>query len=211
LTTTSPSNTWPRGPRSIARTPGRSPCGHQAQNTAVALATLDVLAEHGFQVGRDDVARGFADLRWPARVEILGEGPWLVVDGAHNIASAEALAATLRACFPATRRTLVFATSRDKDLHGQLRALLPLFDTIIATRYLENPRAVPPEEIAAAVVEIDSRTSQCAADPAEALALARRSTKASGLICVTGSLFLAAETRALILGHAPSTAGRVLT
>ena len=183
---------------------------HQAQNAAVALACLDVLAEHGLAVSRAAVARGFAALRWPARVEILGEAPWLVVDGAHNVASAEALADTLQTCFPPTRRTLVFGTSRDKDLRGQLRALMPLFDTVIATRYVENPRAVPPEDIAAAIHAQGGRVAQVAADPTQALAMARRSTPAQGLICITGSLFLAAEARSLILGHEPSNARNVL-
>jgi dihydrofolate synthase/folylpolyglutamate synthase len=183
---------------------------HQAQNAAVALACLDVIAEHGLAVSRADVARGFAALHWPARVEIMGTAPWLVVDGAHNVASAEALAETLRICFPPTRRTLVFGTTRDKDLRGQLRALIPLFDTLIATRYIENPRAVPPEEIAAAIHELDGRVAQVAADPALALAAARRSTAPEGLVCITGSLFLAAEARSLILGHEPTPARNLL-
>ena len=91
---------------------------HQAQNAAVALAGLDVLAElePSLEVGRDAVVRGFSGLRWPARVEVLGESPWLVIDGAHNVASAEALALTLETSFPATPRTLVFGTTRDKDM-----------------------------------------------------------------------------------------------
>ena len=176
----------------------------------MALASLDVLAEQGLASSRDAVVRGFAALRWPARVEILGEAPWLVVDGAHNVASAEALADTLRTCFPPTRRTLVFGTTRDKDLRGQLRALVPLFDTLIATRYVENPRAVPPRTSPPRSTALDGRVAQVAADPAEALAMARRSTPAQGLICVTGSLFLAAEARSLILGHEPSTARNLL-
>ena len=111
-------------------------------------------------MSRDDVVRGFAALRWPARVEVVGEKPWLVIDGAHNAASAAALADTLRTCFPPARRTLVFGTTRDKDLEAQLRALLPLFDVIIATRYVENPRAVAPEDIAAAVFELTGRTAR---------------------------------------------------
>ena len=103
------------------------------------------------------MARGFAALNWPARVEILGDRPWLVIDGAHNVASAEALAETLRTCFPAAPRTLVFGTTRDKDLRGQLQALLPLFDEVIATRYVENPRRCPPETIAAAVLMLTGR------------------------------------------------------
>jgi dihydrofolate synthase/folylpolyglutamate synthase len=186
--------------------------GHQAHNAAVALAALDTLAEEGLPVGREAVARGFASLRWPARVEVLGEAPWLVIDGAHNVASAEALAETLRTNFPPAVRTLVFGTTRDKDLRGQLRALLPCFEAVVATRYVENPRAVPAVEVAEAVHELTGRPVRVTSDPAEALAVARRETPRDGLICVTGSLFLAAEARAIVLGNVPApTPGRVMT
>jgi dihydrofolate synthase/folylpolyglutamate synthase len=174
---------------------------HQALNTSIALAALDALAEQGIVVRRDQVVRGFASLRWPARMEVLGERPWLIIDGAHNVASAEALAETLRTCFPPAPRTLVFGTTRDKDLPGQLRALLPAFDTLITTRYVENPRAVPPTEVAEAIRKLDGRSAFVTTDPAEALALARKETPAAGLICVAGSLFLAAEARAIVLSH----------
>jgi dihydrofolate synthase / folylpolyglutamate synthase len=183
---------------------------HQAHNAAVALASLDVLAECGLEVGPEAVARGFAALRWPARVEVLGESPWFVIDGAHNPASAEALAEALLSCFPPTRRTLVFGTTREKDVAGQLRALLPLFDIVIATRYVENPRSVRPEEIVATIEALDGPPAWIAADPAEALATARRVTSSDELICVTGSLFLAAEARALVLGQEPQAAARPL-
>jgi dihydrofolate synthase/folylpolyglutamate synthase len=173
---------------------------HQAHNTAVALATLDAMAEQGMEVSPDAVRRGFASVAFPARVEVLGERPWLVVDGAHNVASAEALAATIRTCLPEGPRTLVFGTTREKDLEGQLRALLPLFDRVVVTKYLENPRAVPPAEVAAAVVALGGPEPERADGPAEALAAARAVTPADGTISVTGSLFLAAETRALLLG-----------
>jgi dihydrofolate synthase/folylpolyglutamate synthase len=182
---------------------------HQAHNAAVALAALDLLAEVEpvLEVGRDAALRGFAGLRWPARVEVLGETPWLVIDGAHNVASAQALAQTLESSFPATPRTLVFGTTKDKDLPGQLRALLPLFNTVIATRYVHNPRSVPPEDVAAAASTLAGRAARISREPAEALALARRLTSPEGLICVTGSLFLAAESRAIVLGHEGVVAG----
>jgi dihydrofolate synthase / folylpolyglutamate synthase len=175
---------------------------HQAHNAAVALAGLDALAESGLAVGRDAVARGFAGLKWPARVEVLGGSPWMVIDGAHNVASAEALAETLRSCFPPGPRTLVFGTTREKDLRGQLAALLPGFDAVVATRYVENPRSVPPPEVAAAAGALTGRQVALAPDPAAALDAARRLTPPDGLICVTGSLFLAAEARAVLLGSA---------
>jgi dihydrofolate synthase / folylpolyglutamate synthase len=176
---------------------------HQGHNAAVALAGLDALAEVEPQltVSRDDVIRAFASLRWPARVEVVGERPWLVIDGAHNAASAAALADTLSTCFPRTRRTLVFGTTKDKDLDAQLRALVPLFDVIITTRYIENARAVAPEDIAAAIYSLNGHAAIVTADPAEALELARQSTSPDELICVTGSLFLAAESRAIVMPH----------
>ena len=91
------------------------------------------------------------------------------------------------------------ARLRDKDLPGQLKALLPCFDTIIATRYVENPRSVPPESIADQVLAMSGRVAHIAAEPAGALALARELTDSDGLICVSGSLFLAAEARAIVL------------
>ncbi len=175
---------------------------HQARNATVALATLDVLAGEGVTIGREAVRRGFAALTWPARVEVMGERPWIVVDGAHNVASAEALAETLTTCFPPTSRTLVFGTTRDKDLKGQLRALLPGTDAVVATRYVENPRSVSPEEVAEAVRSLGGPKVVTAVNPAEALASARLLTPCDGLICVTGSLFLAAETRAVLIAEA---------
>jgi dihydrofolate synthase/folylpolyglutamate synthase len=82
---------------------------------------------------------------------------------------------------------------------------------IIATRYVENPRSVAPETIAAATMELADCSAHIASDPAEALDLARRLTPPSGLICVTGSLFLAAEARAIVLPHVrgPSITGVV--
>lgn len=183
---------------------------HQSQNAATALAALDALADQGMEVSPEDVQRGWQGLSIPARVEILGARPWLVIDGAHNVASAVALAQTLGQNFPAGPRTLVFGTTRDKDLPGQLRALLPHFDRIVVTAYQENPRAVPPTEVRAAALGLGAAEAavELAPDPAGALQTARRQTPADGLICVTGSLFLAAETRALLLGlttAAPTT------
>ena len=188
---------------------------HQAHNVAVVLAGLDLLAEvePALAVTRDDVVRGFAALR---------------VAGACRGGRRETLAGDRRCaqrrlgdalwpirCARAFRRragTLVFGTTRDKDLPGQLKALLPCFDTFIATRYVENPRSVPPEAIAEQMLALSGRRAHIAAEPAGALAVARELTDADGLICVTGSLFLAAEARAIVLDLArPPSFTRVVT
>ncbi len=179
---------------------------HQARNAAVALATLDALADQEPSLNLDEptVAHAWRSLSIPARVELLPGSPnLLLIDGAHNNASARALADTLLTHFPPSRRLLIFGTTRDKDLLGQLRWLRPLFHVFIATRYRENPRAVMPEEITAAASELGFPSIHATDSPAEALQLARQLAQPPDSICVTGSLFLAAETRALALGLPP--------
>ena len=104
---------------------------HQALNAAVALATLDAWAEAGqTPIEESAVVRGWTGLSFPARVELVSARPWIIIDGAHNVDSAEALVQTLNHHLPAGPKTLVFGTTRDKDLAGQLRVLLPHFDPV---------------------------------------------------------------------------------
>ncbi|MBI1325782.1 bifunctional folylpolyglutamate synthase/dihydrofolate synthase [bacterium] len=171
---------------------------HQAENAALALATFDRMRELGTDVTRADVERGWKTLSLPARVEVRKVGQTtVVVDGAHSPASAEALAATLVRNFPRAsgRQVLVFGTTREKDMPGQLRALLPNFDALIVTRYLSNPRSRPIDETCQAVADLGYRVSVVAEEPDAAMKAALELAGPEGRIVVTGSLFLAAEVR----------------
>lgn len=168
---------------------------YQADNAALAVTAIDVLRERGFAIPREAVARGMANVRWPLRLEVLGREPTIVVDAAHNEASAAALVGALRAEFPAERRTLIFAASRDKDVERIAAALFPAFDTIVLTQFVGNPRAIPPRELRARVAEFATDV-HVAHTPAEALAQALATARPQDLICATGSFYLAAEVRA---------------
>ena len=96
----------------------------EAANAAVAVATVEVLRQAGWDVSDAAVATGLAGVRWPARLEVVRRRPLIVLDCAHNVASAQALVETLRTSFPGPRRRLlVFASSSDKDIAGILREL----------------------------------------------------------------------------------------
>jgi dihydrofolate synthase/folylpolyglutamate synthase len=175
---------------------------HQVENTALALGLIDRLRIAGYDLSDDAVRAGLMQVQWPARVEVLRRDPTVVIDAAHNWASAKALAATLRDEFPHPRKILVFASTRDKDVRGQLRLLLPQFETVILTRYVDNPRAVPPEELQTMVQTIADRPVHVAQEPVSAWKLASRLAAPSDLIVVPGSFFLVAELRDLILSEA---------
>jgi dihydrofolate synthase / folylpolyglutamate synthase len=180
---------------------------HQVGNAALAVAVLDELQASGVSLSEDAVRRGLAQVDWPARVEVIARQPTIVIDAAHNWESARALVATLREEFSPRRRLLIFAATRDKDVNGLLRILLPEFDTVIFTRYLDNPRSVPVEELQSFVSSISNRRFHLADDPATAWRMARRWAGADDLIAITGSFFLVAELRNLVLeGEASSNA-----
>src|SRR6185369_8427576 len=131
--------------------------------------------------------------------EVLSARPTVIVDAAHNWAAIAALLKTLETNFPARRRVLVFAATKDKDVTGMLRQLLPRFDSVILTCYQNNPRAVPLEELARMTTAVSDVPVHRANDPAAAWKLAQRFAEPNDLICVTGSFFIAAEVRELIL------------
>ncbi|HEV3299618.1 MAG TPA: folylpolyglutamate synthase/dihydrofolate synthase family protein [Planctomycetaceae bacterium] len=173
---------------------------HQADNAALAVAAATLWPQFGPRVSDSTVYAGLSSVRWPARIEVLGTRPTVVVDAAHNWASTGALLGTLDQDFSAaSRRILLFAATRDKDVAGMLRLLLPRFDSVVLTQYQSNPRGVPIDELAALVQATATHSCHVAADPASAWRLALHLATCDDLICVTGSFFIASELRELIL------------
>jgi dihydrofolate synthase/folylpolyglutamate synthase len=169
---------------------------HQGANAAIALATLAEMSRAGYRIPEAAVRRGLSQVRWPARVEVLQRSPTIVLDAAHNVASVEALVEVLQESFSVSRRLLVFATTRDKNLRGMLERLLPAFDEVIFTRYWSNPRGVPPEDLAALATEVSAIPRVVCADAATAWQAVQARVTPEHLVCIAGSFFIAAEMRA---------------
>jgi dihydrofolate synthase/folylpolyglutamate synthase len=181
---------------------------HQASNAAVALAAVERLRERNWHIAESHVRQGLAAVRVAARTEVIAGQPTAVIDAAHNVASIHALLETLAetdflAC-PGPR-VLVFATSADKDAAGMLQLLLPRFQHVILTRYMNNPRFVDPaalHALAESTMADASRETPCVTtrpDPESAWRAALALAGDRGLVCVTGSFFLASEIRRLAL------------
>src|SRR5262249_20625361 len=131
----------------------------------------------------------------PARVEIVSREPTVILDAAHNTASIASLLETLQESFVAKRRILIFATSHDKDIRGMLKLLLPQFENVIFSRYVTNPRAIAPEELASITAEVSSVECIVCPDPRGVWKAACELVTCEDLICVTGSFFFATEMR----------------
>jgi dihydrofolate synthase / folylpolyglutamate synthase len=165
---------------------------HQAINASVALRLAEALRERGFSISRADIIRGLESAEHAGRLELRQGQPAMLFDGAHNAASARALAAYLDE-FVKAPVTLLFGAMRDKDLTEMAAALFPLARRVILTEF-ENPRAASSETLArAAPPGFDPGRITLTSSPGEALRVAREQTPPQGIICVTGSLYLVGE------------------
>ncbi len=126
---------------------------------------------------------------------MLRRRPTVLLDAAHNVASVIAFLQAIEESFVARRRVLIFATTRDKDARGMLELLLPRFDEVILTRYANNPRGAPLEELAALAGPISTRRLTICPDPPAAWRAACVEVGPEDLIAITGSFFIAAEMR----------------
>ncbi|MGI8925784.1 MAG: bifunctional folylpolyglutamate synthase/dihydrofolate synthase [Tepidiformaceae bacterium] len=191
--------TGPRGTLEL-----RSPMlgRHQAENAATAVAVADALRERGNDVSDAAVVDGIARARVHGRMEVMGQRPLVVADGAHNGESAGALAEALRGYFDWRRCFFVIGVTGDKDIRSMGFKLAKLATMFVCCSF-GNPRSMDPYAI---IQEIGFLGPPAVADESvpQAIDTAMSHATADDLICITGSLYVVAEAREYILGEGAS-------
>ena len=125
---------------------------HQFGNALVAVRLLEATRRRGILVPGDAIERGLTDVDWPGRLELIRMqgGGQVLLDAAHNVDGARALAAYLGRQHP-ERPALVIGVMRDKDVEGIIGALLPVVSSVMATA-ADTARAIPARELAARII-----------------------------------------------------------
>ena len=156
---------------------------HQRRNAGLAAAVARQLG-----IADETIRAGLATVQWPGRAQLIhvSGGRRILLDGAHNVAGAEALAALLKAQFAGETKTLLIACSTDKDWMGMCRCLSPLAARVVAVpNYTE--KAVPPESIAEQCRLTNPRAEVLACISVEE---GLRVAANDAFLVVTGSLYL---------------------
>ncbi len=167
----------------------------QRANAAVALQLLECAAG-SFPVSEGAVRVGLETVRWPGRFDVVSREPLVILDGAHNPASATVLTEEVRHLGCGGRVRLLFGAMRDKDWRGIWRALRPVVDEVVCTAP-GVPRALAPAILADACrSEVPARVS---ASPADAIAGLLAEASPTDLILVAGSLVLVGDVYAALL------------
>jgi dihydrofolate synthase/folylpolyglutamate synthase len=171
----------------------------------VELAALGAFQRRNFALARaaaeaylgaldDDAVRAAAaEVLVPGRLQIVGERPLTLLDGAHNPDGMAALAESLPAITAAHDPVIgVISILDDKDAAGMLAKLLPTCDALIFTSS-QNPRALPPPTLQSLSRQLHGPPSEIVPGPQAAVARARELAGEDGIVIATGSIYLVAD------------------
>jgi dihydrofolate synthase/folylpolyglutamate synthase len=171
---------------------------HQAVNAALAVATCELFlaGEKHLTDLKKLLPQALRKTVSPGRLEILMDKPMLVVDGAHNPASAQALAEALKKDFHYGKLILVLGILADKDVEGILSHLVPLASVIIATEN-ESDRALPAASLAGKVSRLTDRFL-VERNLVKAIQTGLELAGEEDMVLITGSLYTVGEAKQLI-------------
>jgi dihydrofolate synthase/folylpolyglutamate synthase len=167
---------------------------HQGDNAAIALTAVEEFFGNVLDV--DVVREGFAAVKMPGRFEVLGRGPLVVIDGAHNPAGADVCAQVFFDDFsPEGKRILVVGALKGRDPQMLLSALrADEFDVVICCT-APSPRGLAANDLASAAKQmrceqvVVCETVEAASD--KALSIARE----EDAVLVAGSLYVVGSAR----------------
>jgi folylpolyglutamate synthase/dihydropteroate synthase len=173
----------------------------QVENAATAVLAVEQL---GLDISPAAVASALAELRLPARCEILKRQPLVLVDAGSLTASLRRVCDTVRELAGGRHITLVLDLGSGLSPAGAVEAALPLQPELVAV--LGNS---PPEtrtELREAAYDQDLAL-QLAPDIGSAVDAALGGAGPRDVVCVAGSRRAAAAARAQILGILPADSG----
>ncbi|MCL2817559.1 MAG: bifunctional folylpolyglutamate synthase/dihydrofolate synthase, partial [Clostridiales bacterium] len=165
---------------------------HQIDNAALAVAAAGHL---GLQEAA--VRQGLAEVSWPARLEVFSRRPLIVLDGAHNLLSMEALARAITRHWPQKEVVAVLGMLSDKEPATAAVPLLPHLKYAFISQPLSE-RASSGRELLELCREHgvpcrqeDDVDAACS----EALSILRENQ----MLLITGSFYLVAPAREFLL------------
>ena len=169
---------------------------HQLWNAALAVAALKAV---GLRFPESVLRAGLKQVDWPARFQRLDADNRMILDGAHNIDSAETLVRTWQQKFPGEKASIVFGAASSKDVRAILRAMQP-----IAARWhftgFQSTRSAPPAHIREVLAAMFGPSVETHVHESPDLAIAA-AKKGKERTLITGSLYLAGEVLAHVRGE----------
>lgn len=120
---------------------------HQKENAALAITALIELNESGLvELDFNKMINGIEAVRWTGRIEKVKDDPLMIIDGAHNLESIEALIKTLKDYYKIDNVDVLYAAINGKPIHAMVDQLKTIASTMYITDF-DFPKACTKEEI----------------------------------------------------------------
>ncbi len=166
---------------------------YQPVNAVMAIEIARLLRVRGLDISDAHIKAGLEAARWPGRFDIVGRNPAVVVDGGHNEQGARVLADSLRCAFGGAPVTFVMSVLADKDYRAMIEQVAPLAARVFTVSAPYTDRALPAQDLAAAVRDAGIEQVRACRDFTDACENALCAAGRDGVVCCFGSLYSVGE------------------
>ncbi|MDU3352018.1 MAG: cyanophycin synthetase, partial [Clostridium sp.] len=167
---------------------------HQIINLSLAIKALEELEKLNYiKVNINKLYKGVKNVKWKGRLEVLKKDPFIVIDGAHNIAGIEFLKSNIEEYFKYKNLYLILGILADKNVEEMVKIIAPVA-TEVYTVTANSIRAASANELKEVVLEYNNN---CIAfdDYDKAIKLSLSKANKDDLIVAAGSLYMIGEIR----------------
>ena len=169
---------------------------HQIDNASLVLAACELFMRDRVNLSKEHIQAGLAQNRWPGRLEVVSQKPYVVLDGAHNLMAAKRLSRFLKTALAGKRITMVAGILDDKPYQAILKDLVAPCTRLIITRP-KIDRALPPETLETVARPLIGQI-EIVADVGDAVRHAIATSGPDDAVCVAGSLYVVGEAKAAL-------------
>ncbi|WP_086427597.1 bifunctional folylpolyglutamate synthase/dihydrofolate synthase [Staphylococcus cornubiensis] len=120
---------------------------HQKENAALAItALIELYEQEKIQLDFNKMIEGIEHAYWTGRIERVSKEPLIIIDGAHNKESVDALVDTIEKYYNVPKVDVLFAAIEGKPIHHMLEAFQNIARHIYVTGF-DFPKALPKQTL----------------------------------------------------------------
>lgn len=167
---------------------------HQIINLSLAIKALEELEKLNYiKVDINKLYKGVKNVKWKGRLEVLKKDPFIVIDGAHNIAGIEFLKSNIEEYFKYKNLYLILGILADKNVEEMVKIIAPLA-TEVYTVTANSIRATSANELKEVVLKYNNNCISFD-DYNKAIQISLSKANKDDLIVASGSLYMIGEIR----------------
>lgn len=169
---------------------------HQLINCAVAIFAVEQLSRYGIEIDKFVILRALSEVKWIGRLEVMGNRPLVVIDGAHNREGISMLKENITSYFKYNHMVLILGILADKEVDMMVKTIVPLAWKVIAVTP-NNIRAESSEQLKS-VIEKYNPNCEAFDNYESAYRKAFSYCEEKDLLLVSGSLYMIGDMRKII-------------